>query len=145
MLETKRISDTTGAFLNPTVFGGCRHRTGNVGTSEAAAGARVCLQLSPFSLPAEGATSERRGAGEAGTRGGDWGREQVGGRRADGRQCRGAPARFRLARTPPLFVHSALPAAARSPPAHASLFSESEAPQQPRREPSAQSAVGRRG
>ena len=46
--------------------------TGTVGTSEVVAGARVWLQLSPSSLPAEGATSETE---EEEERQEEWGEE----------------------------------------------------------------------
>lgn len=79
---------------------------------------------------------ERRGRKEGKTGGGSRREDGEGG--AGGHQG-SAPAKLRLTRTPPLFVHSAHPAA-RSPLAYASLFSKSEAPQLRRRERSKPSA-----
>lgn len=122
--------------------------TGTVGTSEVVAGARVWLQLSPSSLPAEGATSETEKKkkerqeewGEEGEAGGGSKKEGAGGRGALGGR---ALVRLRLARTPPLFVHSALPTAGLLAPRQLTLHcSPSRQPsRRPQRlEPSAPSA-----
>lgn len=112
------------------------------------AGAGVWLRLSPYSLPAEGATSEReRGGGER-----EEGKRREGGKRGSpgegisgkagggGGHPGSAPAKLGShARRLCLYTVRSRPPAG-SPLAHASLFSESEAPQLRRREPSAPSA-----
>lgn len=107
--------------------------TGTVGTSEVVAGARVWLQLSPSSLPAEGATSETE---EEEERQEEWGEEgEAGGgskkQGAGGGGCAGRAGTCEAqARTHAASVCTQCAPdrrLARSPPAHASLFSKSAA------------------